>query len=198
MNWLAHLFLSQPNGADRLGNLFGDLVKLKERKTLNSCFNKGLKCHLSIDYFTDNHIVFRHSKKRLDRGSRRYSGVLIDVFYDHFLATNWHCYSQVGLANFTQEVYQSFEEYWELIPPFPQIVIYRMIEQDWLASYYYVDGIEATLKRIKAKLSNKHQEYFVVSHFLAQLENNYEALEEDFRAFFPEIISHINLWQKLN
>ena len=193
MNWLAHVFLSQPNGADRLGNLFGDLVKLKERENLDSCFEAGLKCHLLIDYFTDNHDIFRHSKKRLNQESRRYSGVLIDVFYDHFLATNWHCYSSVDLADFTKEVYDSFAEYWDLIPAFPKIVIYRMIEQDWLASYYYVDGIEATLKRIKAKLSAKHHEYFVVNNFLNQLENNYEALEQDFKSFFPEIVGYINL-----
>lgn len=192
MNWLAHLFLSKPDGAYRLGNLFGDLVKLKERKTLNSCFSKGLECHLLIDSFTDKNVIFRRSKQRISPECKKYSGVLIDVFYDHFLATNWHMYSSVELPIFTQEVYSSFNEYWHLIPVFPRMVIYRMIAQDWLESYYYFHGIEATLKRIKAKLSNKHHEFFLVNSFLQQLENNYDGLEKDFQEFFPKIIRYIN------
>jgi acyl carrier protein phosphodiesterase len=191
MNWLAHLFLSQPDGAHRLGNLLEDLVKGKERDRLNSCFNTGIQCHLLIDRFTDNHLIFKQSKQRIDREHRRYSGVLIDVFYDHFLAINWHNYTGVSLSSFTQDVYHSFSEYWELVPFFPRMVINKMFEQDWLGSYYYVEGIEATLKRIKAKLSTKHQDGFLVSSFLGYLESNYVELEQDFKIFFPEIISYI-------
>jgi acyl carrier protein phosphodiesterase len=191
MNWLAHLLLSQPNGAHRLGNLFGDLVKGKERNELNSCFSAGIKCHLLIDRFTDNHLIFKQSKQRIAREHRRYSGVLVDVFYDHFLAVNWHDYAQVSLSSFTEDVYHSFDDYWQLIPFFPRMIINRMFEQDWLGSYYYVEGIEATLKRIKAKLSAKHQDGFLVSSFLDCLESNYVELERDFKIFFPEIISYI-------
>ena len=191
MNWLAHLFLSQPNGEHRLGNLLGDLVKGKERKELNPCFNEGLKCHLLIDSFTDRNSIFRSSKKRISREHRRYSGVLIDVFYDHFLAINWHLYSQVTLANFTRDVYDSFTRSWDAIPVFPRMVIRRMIEQDWLGSYYYVSGVEATLKRIKAKLSDKHQDSFMVNAFLEELVTNYDGLSRDFQNFFPEIIMYL-------
>lgn len=191
MNWLAHLFLSQPNGAHRLGNLFGDLVKGKERNELNSCFSEGIQCHLAIDYFTDRHSIVRRSKRRISKEHRRYSGVLIDVFYDRFLAINWHNYSAISLADFTQEVYASFAEYWELIPLFSRIVISRMMEQDWLGSYADLSGIEATLQRIKAKLSAKHQDSFLVRPFLGYLEDNYADLERDFQLFFPELITYI-------
>lgn len=191
MNWLAHLFLSQPNGAHRLGNLLGDLVKGRERNQLDSCFNPGIECHLLIDRLTDNHPIFKQSKQRIAQEHRRYSGVLIDVFYDHFLATNWQDYTKISLFSFTQDVYYSFNGYWELIPYFPRMVIYRMFEQNWLVSYTSIEGIEATLKRIKAKLSSKHQDSFVVTSFLDYLENNYRELEIDFKLFFPEIINCI-------
>jgi acyl carrier protein phosphodiesterase len=71
------------------------------------------------------------------------------------------------------------------------MVIYRMFEQNWLVSYSSIEGIEATLKRIKAKLSSKHQDSFVVTSFLDDLENNYRELEIDFKLFFPEIINCI-------
>ena len=191
MNWLAHLFLSQPNGAHRLGNILGDLVKGKERKELHPCFNAGIKSHLLIDSFTDNHLVVKRSKRRIDREHRRYSGVLVDVFYDHFLAKNWRCYSQVSLADFTEEVYRSFAKYWDFVPVFSRMVISRMREQKWLLSYSSVDGVEATLKRIKAKLSAKHKKLFLVDRFLEELEINYLDLERDFNEFFPEIIAYL-------
>lgn len=191
MNWLAHLFLSQPNGKHRLGNLLGDLVKGKERKELPSCFRTGIECHLAIDRFTDRHGIFKRSKRRIISEHRRYSSVLIDVFYDHFLARNWNDYSAISLATFTEDVYDSFIEHCDLIPAFPRMVIYRMFEQDWLGSYYYLDGIEATLERIRIKLSVKHRNSFLVGAFLAQLENNYVTLEKDFQEFFPEIMAYL-------
>lgn len=190
MNWLAHLFLSQPNGKHRLGNLLGDLVKGK-RKELHPCFSAGIECHLVIDYFTDHHLIFRRSKRRISNEHRRYSSVLIDVFYDHFLARNWGNYSAVSLTTFTEDVYNSFTDYWDVIPAFPRIVIYRMFEQDWLGSYYYLDGIEATLKRIRARLSVKYRDSFLVGAFLEELEVNYAELESDFQEFFPEIIVYL-------
>ena len=195
MNWLAHLFLSQPDGKHRLGNLFGDLIKGKERRKLNSCFNEGIRQHLLIDSFTDCHPIVKLSKQRIDIQHRRYRGVLIDVFYDHFLAINWHLYSSVELKDFTRNVYRSFIEYWDEIPMFPRIVIFRMMEQDWLGSYYYIAGVETTLKRIKTKLSQKHHDFFVVESFIGELENNYDLLNRDFNLFFPEIIKYLNSQQ---
>ena len=192
MNWLAHLFLSRPDGKHRLGNLFGDLVKGKERRELSSCFHEGIEQHLSIDSFTDRHPVFKLSKQRINPNYRRYSGVLIDVFYDHFLAVNWHHYSSVQLKAFTDDVYQSFTEYWDEIPYFPRMVIYKMIEQDWLGSSYYIAGVETTLQRIKAKLSAKHQDFFVVANFINELKTNYDLLNRDFNRFFPQIIQYLD------
>lgn len=192
MNWLAHLFLSLPDGKHRLGNLLGDLVKGQERKELHSCFSAGIECHLKIDYFTDHHLVFKRSKRRISIEHRRYSGVLIDVFYDHFLARNWNDYSAVSLATFTEDVYNSFAEYWDVIPAFPRMVIYRMFEQDWLGSYYYLDGVEATLRRIRGKLSARYRDSFLVSAFLEELEVNYRELESDFQVFFPEIVFYLS------
>lgn len=192
MNWLAHLFLSQPNGEHRLGNLLGDLVKGNRRQELSDRFSDGIKCHLLIDSFTDRHLIVRRSKRRISSQHRRYSGVLIDVFYDHLLARNWHIYSQVCLASFTEDVYNSFLEYWEEIPLFPRMIILRMIQEDWLGSYYNIAGIEATLSRIKGRLAAKYRNSFMVNYFLTELTDNYVELEKDFKEFFPIIISYLS------
>lgn len=189
MNWLAHLFLSQPTGEHRLGNLLPDLVKGKERTGLDVCFAKGLKCHLLIDRFTDTHSVVRQSKRRIQPQYSRYSGVLVDVFYDYFLANNWQLYSEIDLATFNHRVYASLLEPIDLVPTRVKLIIQIMIEQDWLGSYQYISGVESTLVRIKRKLSVKHHQYFQVSNLLAELENNYQDLERDFLLFFPELVN---------
>lgn len=191
MNWLAHLFLSQSNGEHRLGNLLGDIMKSKERTNLASRFRSGLECHLLIDTFTDSHQVVRRSKRRINIQHRRYSGILIDVFYDYFLARNWQIYASVDLACFTQEVYASLLEPLDLMPIRVQKIVHRMIQDDWLGSYYYLSGVEATLHGIKARLSSRHDQYFLVDAFMAELEMNSEEIEADFHQFFPDLISKV-------
>jgi len=191
MNWLANLFLSQANGEHRLGNLLGDILKGKERTNMASCFMPGLECHLLIDKFTDSHQVVRRSKRRVNAQHRRYSGILIDVFYDYVLARNWHVYAQVDLSCFTQEVYSSLLESLDLTPMRVQKIIHRMIREDWLGSYYYLSGVEATLHGIKARLSSRHEEYFLVDAFMAELELNFAEIEADFHLFFPTLIARV-------
>jgi acyl carrier protein phosphodiesterase len=45
----------------------------------------GITLHRAIDTFTDAHPVFRESTKVTFR-YHHYAGVIVDVFYDHFLA----------------------------------------------------------------------------------------------------------------
>jgi len=193
MNWLAHLFLSQSNSEHRLGNLLGDMLKGQERNNLASCFQPGLDCHLLIDNFTDSHHVFRLSKRRINSQHRRYSGILIDVFYDYFLARNWQTYASVDLSCFTQDVYSSLLEPLALTPTRVQKIIHRMIKEDWLSSYSYLSGVEATLYGIKSRLSSRHDEYFLVNAFMAELETNTKEIEADFHVFFPALIARIKL-----
>ncbi len=196
MNWLAHLYLSNPQVEDRLGNIIADLVKGKNRQTLNPCFNQGIKCHLEIDNFTDNHLIVKHSKKLIISQHRRYSGLLVDVFYDYLLARNWNNYSDVSLSEFTTEIYRSFLDNWDKIPPeVANLVFKRMIDEDWLNSYYHLSGIEKTLTRIKGRLSAKHHDYFDVGKAIQQLEDDYDEFDRDFNLFFPEIIEYIKLKQ---
>ncbi len=191
MNWLAHLFLSRPTIDDRLGNLLADLVKGTNRQNLSPRFNTGIKCHLLIDSFTDRHLIVKRSKNRIDTDYKRYSGVLVDVFYDHILARNWQKYSQVSLSEFTEEIYTSFKNNLEDLPLRSSTIITYMINEKWLDSYYNMSGVEETLIRIKRRLSDKHSNIFIVRNLMKQLENQYNNFEEDFNLFFPEIIDYL-------
>ncbi|RCJ25152.1 ACP phosphodiesterase [Nostoc minutum NIES-26] len=194
MNWLAHLFLSEPNIESRLGNLLADIVKGSARRTLNSHLQRGIQCHQVIDRFTDAHIIVQRSKERIDLNYRRFSGVLVDVFYDHFLAKNWSDYSNVTLDEFTAEIYESFQAYQGQIPAIVSEVINHVATEDWLGSYRNVIGVENTLGRISKRLSKKLNRSFTLTEAVSELITHYDALEDDFQEFFPELFSHVHNW----
>src|SRR3954463_9153752 len=109
MNWLAHLFLSQPDPAFRVGNLLPDLLPISALSDLAPEILRGVRQHRRIDAFTDTHPVVRRSINRLNPPLRRFGGIVVDVFYDHFLSRDWERYSKVPLSNFIGEIYVAFE-----------------------------------------------------------------------------------------
>ena len=61
---------------------------------------KGIILYREIDTFSDSHPIFRQSKHRIQQKHNHYSGVIIDLYYDHFLAKNWSNYSATPLAEY--------------------------------------------------------------------------------------------------
>jgi acyl carrier protein phosphodiesterase len=195
MNWLAHIFLSLPTVENRLGNLLGDLVKGKDIDRLHPLLQDGLKRHYAIDRFTDSHLLIKTSKQRIDPEYCRFAGVLVDVFYDHFLAKNWEIYSEVSLAKFITEVYTSFQAYPHQLPELASQTIERMIRHDWLTSYREIAGIEHTLKRIDYRIQKRMGDRIKLANAMPIFEREYEAINIDFQSFFPELRQYINNWQ---
>lgn len=187
MNWLAHLLLSKPDIESRLGNLLADLVKGAEREKLNAQIKQGIKHHQLIDAFTDSHAIVYRSKQRISSVYRRFAGILIDGFYDHFLAKNWHIYSSQPLDNFTAEIYESFLAYPEPLPNYANQVITQMAKEDWLGRYRNLEGIEYLLIRLSNRLSQrlKKKTQIRLEPAIKELTDNYIDLENDFLEFFP-------------
>ena len=187
MNWLAHLLLAEPTPEGTLGNLLGDLVKGEARKSLSLNLQRGLASHQAIDIYTDNHIIVERSKSRIDRQYRRFAGILIDVFYDYILANNWQDYSDIAIEQFTTTTYASWSGHLETLPTYARGVIQRLIAEDWLASYETLSGIENTLARISWRLNRRSKRTYDLTPAIAELTDNYLALEQDFQQFFPQL-----------
>lgn len=193
MNWLAHLLLAESDPELRLGNLLGDLVKGQARKALSPKLQRGLECHQAIDIFTDKHPIVKHSKQIIAPQYRRFSGILIDVFYDYILANNWQDYCDISLAEFTTTVCNSWSDYLVDIPPYAQAVIHRMCAENWLYSYQSLEGIENTLARISYRLNRKSKKkQYDLTPAIQELKINYIELEQDFQEFFPQLQLYIN------
>jgi acyl carrier protein phosphodiesterase len=191
MNFLAHLYLSRNNTNIMIGNFIADHIQGNKYEGFSTEIQQGIFLHREIDTFTDAHEVVRKSKRRLHERYRHYDGVIIDIFYDYFLAKNWASYSEIPLELFTKSVYNLLDEIKLDLPIKSQQFINYMIEYNILFNYKYKDGIEKVLNGMNKRTKGKSQMNLAIED-LHCLEAEFEA---DFTLFFKELIAHTN--QKL-
>ncbi|WP_310559584.1 acyl carrier protein phosphodiesterase [Flavobacterium sp.] len=189
MNFLAHIYLSGDNDLLKIGNFMADGIHGKNFDAFPMDIQKGIILHREIDTFTDAHPIFRQSTKRLHANYHHYSGIIVDIFYDHFLAKNWSHYSNETLANFTERFYQSLRDQYELLNEKTQKMLPHLIQQNWLMSYQTVAGIENVLE----KMDNRMKRDSNMRHSVTELVSYYSEFEAEFTAFFAAIRLHSDL-----
>jgi len=184
VNFLAHAYLAR--GSDRaiLGSLMGDFVKGPLEGRYDAELTRALALHRRIDSYTDAHDVVRSSRRRVSPARRRFAGILVDMFYDHFLARLWAEYCNVPLEQFTAHVYAVLREHRPLLPERLLQIATRMGDGDWLASYQRVEAVAVALDRIGGRLTRGNAMLRSGDELLAQ----YETFEADFRLFFPDVV----------
>jgi acyl carrier protein phosphodiesterase len=183
MNWLAHLYLSEPDAAFRIGNLLPDMVSREVLAALPDACRRGVIRHRHIDAWTDSHPLVRSGFPRFQPPVRRFAGILTDVFFDHFLSVDWLRFSPVPLPEFIAEVYGCFESHRHLVPFEAQPILERMRQEDWLGSYGSLEGIRLTLRRMSRRLRRPVD----LADAMPILETHYEAFHSDFHGFFPQL-----------
>lgn len=182
MNYLAHLHLGGPQPADMLGSLYGDFVKGRLEGRLPTQIEAGIRLHRQIDAFTDSHPLVLQAKERFPAQRRRYAGILIDLFFDHCLAANWQDYSAEPLDRFTQRAYRALQNE-PALPGKLALIAPHMAAQDWLGSYREFAVLEQVLANMGRRLSRPEG----LAGGMAELEQLYEPLQEDFRHFYPQL-----------
>lgn len=192
MNWLAHVFLSEPSTDFRLGNLLADLVRGADRAGMPSDFLRGAACHKAIDAFTDSHPIVLASRRRLDARYRRFSGVLIDIFYDYFLARNWTTYEARPLDEYASAFYLDVRRRQLTLPADASTTLARILQHDLLGQYQRLEGVEHSLRRISTYLSQRWGRPFELQTSIAELRAHESALAADFAAFFPQLRAHVD------
>jgi acyl carrier protein phosphodiesterase len=191
MNFLAHIYLSGDNDLMKIGNFMADGIHGKHFDTFLMEIQKGIILHRSIDTFTDAHPIFRQSTKRLHANYHHYSGIIVDIFYDHFLAKNWASYSDESLENYSECFYQSLKDNYDDLTPKTQKMMPYMIDHNWLVSYQTIEGIERILAKMDTRMKYDSNMRFSV----AELKTYYSEFEQEFITFFKELIVFSN--QKL-
>lgn len=187
MNWLAHVFLSEPDVEFRLGNLLADIVRGEELRRMSAAFQRGVRKHKQIDAFTDSHPLVKRSRARVSVEFRRFSGVLVDVFYDHLLATSWDRYSPIVLDAFTTKLYADIEASNIELPSSARVTLDRIIRHDLLGSYRGIEGVERSLRRLSAYLSSRWRREFALEKGVVDLISQRAGFDADFAEFFPQL-----------
>lgn len=185
MNFLAHIYLSGNDTPLMIGNFIGDFVKGNNYKNFPMEIQNGILLHREIDSFTDSHEVVLESKKRLREKYRHYSGVITDIFYDHFLANNWSNYHHHELESFTHQFYDTMDVNRPHLPDNVNYMLYHMKRDNWLYHYSTLEGIGKALYGIsrRTKFDSKMDES------IKDLERDYEFYQDEFDRFFPDLES---------
>jgi acyl carrier protein phosphodiesterase len=187
LNYLAHLYLADDTPESLLGNLLGDFLKGARVEDFPAEVQVGIRRHFQVDAFTDVHPIPLESRRRIAPPQRRYGGVLVDIFYDHFLTRHWREFSPEPLEAFTARAYAAFASQEALLPERLRHALPRMREEDWLGSHREVDGVRNTLRRLSRRLRREHD----LAAGADELVRSYAELEADFRLFFPDLVRSV-------
>ncbi len=191
MNFLAHLYLSGERKPLLVGNFIGDFVKGRHAlQQFDAEVVRGIELHRAIDEFTDKHAVVASSKSRLRPKYRHYAGVIVDVFYDHFLAHNWNSYHQVPLADFAANAYSVIEDYQAVLPAGVKQMLPYMIAGNWLVGYASTTGIHRALSGMARRTPYESR----MEEAVHDLDEHYGHFEAEFNAFFPELDLFCKSW----
>ena len=185
MNFLAHAYLSFDDPYLMVGNFIADFVKGNDYQNYPEPLKRGILLHRNIDHFTDQHWLVRKSKRKLYNQYSHYAGVIVDMYYDHYLAANFFKFHPRSLESFSKLVYKTMSDHQDYLPQKAERILYYMSRGNWLLSYSQIMGIEQALKGIGQR-----------TRFESGMENaghtlrsNYRSFYQDFMIFFPKVIS---------
>ncbi|MBK0368534.1 acyl carrier protein phosphodiesterase [Flavobacterium agrisoli] len=186
MNFLAHIYLSGNDDLIKIGNFMADGIRGKQFEAFPSDIQKGILLHREIDTYTDAHDIFKKSTKKLHSNYHHYAGVIVDIFYDHFLAKNWMEYSNENLSQYVSNFYCSLHQNYELLTEKTQNILPIMIQENWLLSYQSVEGIQHILTQMDRRTRNVSKMQFATNELI----QHYDEFESEFTSFFLELKSH--------
>lgn len=194
MNYLAHLYLSGENEKTLVGNFIGDYVKGKKFQKFPENIQTGILLHRQIDTFTDSHPRFTDAKKLLRNEFGLYSGILVDFFYDHFLAANWNKYSNVTLRSFAKRTHAILLSNFTYLPHRVQGFLPFLIQNRRLESYATVPGILDSIKIMSKYTSLPEKSEFAYKTLI----DNYDFFAENFSLFMNDMINYVFSVSEIN
>jgi acyl carrier protein phosphodiesterase len=183
LNHLAHLFLAPDSPQARVGSLLGDFARGVVPGDLPTRVREGLYHHRAVDAFTDQHPEVIASKRLFSAQRRRFSGVALDILYDHYLLRNWQRFSHVTPDTFIDQVYRELDANSSLMPESMQRVTQQIVRHDWFHSYMELENIGYALDREAGRIRFSN----AFNGIIEEIEEHDDELEQRFLRFFPEL-----------
>ena len=186
MNFLAHIYLSGNNDLLKIGNFMADSIRGNSYLDFQKDIKNGIILHRAIDTFTDAHPIYRKSKHRLHEKYGHYSGVIMDIVYDHFLAKNWSKYSSEKLEDYAANFYKLLEDNFDILTEKIQKMFPTMKNQNWLLTYASLDGLEMILYQMDYRTKHRVN----MQEAIVEVRRFYIEFEEEFTLYFQELQQH--------
>lgn len=187
MNFLAHLHLSYPHRSEMVGNFIGDFVKGRNYLSYPDDISRGIKLHRSIDSFTDTHPIHKKCRKLFADDYRLYSGVIVDMVFDHYLAKGWKEYNELKLKEFSQLSYKILEDHVLTLPERAQGILQKLKKSDRLASYETIEGLSEAISLMSRYTTLPDH----TSNAIEIIIENSIYLENQFNIFYRELIKFV-------
>ncbi len=184
MNFLAHVFLSGLDESLILGNLIADAVKGKQFDKYNPEVQSGILLHRKIDRFTDDHDIVRQSKKRLEERYKKFAGIIVDIYYDHFLSANFSFYSEIPIQKIADNAYEVLIRNYDVLPPHTKRIMPYMINHNWFVQY----ADFKFLGWVFHGMSKRTKFDSGMETAVDELRIDYLLYQTEFMKFFPQLI----------
>ena len=187
MNYLAHTYLSGENDEIKVGNFLGDWVKGSDYLKYPENIQTGIVLHRNIDSFIDSHPIMKVGASRFQSRYFKYSGVIIDILYDHYLASNWKDFSPIPLREYINGLHKLIFNYQAMLPPRLQNYAPTFMKERWIERYANLEGIRDVLDAMSKRTSLPNETSFAIS----VIETFYEEFRQEFFDFFGQIIEFV-------
>lgn len=187
MNFLGHLYLSGSDPLVIVGNFMADAVKGRDLTRFDPKVVQGIRLHRAIDTFTDGHPEQHKGRKRVHGHAGRYASVVMDLFYDHLLASHWSEYHPEPLSTFAARMYELLDRHVHLMPDRTRQMLPYMMRGDWLNTYATLEGIGGAL----AGLARRVPAGMPMTGSEKVLAENREVYTNEFRSFMRDIKAHV-------
>lgn len=191
MNYLAHLALSYPSAGLVVGNFIGDHVRNKDLVHFTKEVRLGIDMHRRIDSFTDKHKASTAIREKLFTDYRHISRILVDIYYDHFLAVYFEQFHHQSLGTFNDKIAALLQQHVNIMPASAQGYLRGMQAQNWLLEYSSVAGIGVILNKM-ANRSGLH----LLQPGARSLEHHYDFFKMQFLKFYPELMGYCDSFKK--
>ena len=183
MNYLAHVYLSGSNKCISIGNFIADHVKGKAYLNYPKTVQKGILLHRKIDLYSDNHPLFKKNVYLLFPEFRHYSRVIVDMFFDHFLASKWESYHPDPLEVFSKQFFSMLKKNSKILPYKTKKILPFITKHNWFIAYRSLEGLESILYQMSERTKFTSNMHLAIS----TLKNNYADIDQDFQEFFKEL-----------
>ena len=160
-----------------------DAIKGNKYEQYPTGIQIGIKLHRFIDSYTDSHLIYRKSKHRLHEKFGHYSGVIMDIVYDHFLAKNWQLFSNIELEKYADDFYNLLQSNFDILAPKTQNQLPYMIKTNWLVCYKSLEGLELILFQMDYRTKNRAN----MPAAMHEVKKFYAEIEQEFLTFFTAL-----------